>query len=275
MFAHQVIGDMKKISSNENYKLFQKTAKTLPALIMNSNKFHVGEMRDIVSYFKRDAGKPLFEEHKEYLRMPFKICWFDYLNNYYRETPKGGMIVLEVSSNKWMVWMFAYIAEDKMWMPKLLSYHVDFSDTCQQLSCYAIEDTPAESIKQLRKEDNAELTLLQSAILLLNTKNIITEEHHPPEKLNKKRRQLGRQELFTYKTLNVVLPSPSRSSSGSSKTDIHQRIHLCRGHFKEYTTENPLFGKHTGLYWWQPHVRGQNKDGIVMKEYEIEKRKND
>jgi len=38
---------------------------------------------------------------------------------------------------------------------------------------------------------------------------------------------------------------------------------------KEYTQEHPLFGKLTGLYWWQPHVRGQNKEGIVMKDYAI------
>jgi hypothetical protein len=48
-------------------------------------------------------------------------------------------------------------------------------------------------------------------------------------------------------------------------------VHLCRGHFKTYTDDNPLFGKHVGKYYWQPSIRGKNKKGIVAKDYSLEK----
>jgi len=90
-----------------------------------------------------------------------------------------------------------------------------------------------------------------------------------PEALNKKRRKNGKQEIFDYHVLNVVVPSTKQGYREQSEPLSHVRVHLCRGHFKEYTQEHPLFGKLTGLYWWQPHVRGQNKEGIVMKDYAI------
>jgi hypothetical protein len=43
-----------------------------------------------------------------------------------------------------------------------------------------------------------------------------------------------------------------------------------RGHFKQYTAERPLFGRFTGLYWWQPHLAGKAKDRVVVKDYRIE-----
>jgi hypothetical protein len=52
----------------------------------------------------------------------------------------------------------------------------------------------------------------------------------------------------------------------------HNRIHFQLGHFKTYTAEKPLFGHITGRFWWQPHVRGKNKDGIVMKDYVVDAR---
>jgi hypothetical protein len=41
-------------------------------------------------------------------------------------------------------------------------------------------------------------------------------------------------------------------------------LHLCRGHFKTFTTERPLLGRHTGTYWWEPHLRGSADNGVVI-----------
>jgi len=56
----------------------------------------------------------------------------------------------------------------------------------------------------------------------------------------------------------------------NDQTAYHVRVHLCRGHFKQYTADHPLLGRHVGLYVWQPHVRGKNKDGVVMKDYNVQ-----
>ena len=107
--------------------------------------------------------------------------------------------------------------------------------------------------------------------LLMNCRNIETCIHAAPTRLNEKRISKGLLPLFTYHTLHIKPMGPKRKIlSIINPTNIHNRIHLCRGHFKEYTTDAPLFGKYIGLWWWQPNVRGQNKKGIVMKDYEVE-----
>jgi hypothetical protein len=108
---------------------------------------------------------------------------------------------------------------------------------------------------------------IYAILLLLNCKNIEKKENKPPEKLNKKRIKNGKLPLFSYYTLHI---KDSENSNSENILGDHNRIHLCRGHFKHYTQENPLFGKLTGMYWWQPHVRGQNKDGIIMKDYSVD-----
>ena len=133
------------------------------------------------------------------------------------------------------------------------------------------EEIDPKTSFELGQDDQRDLYVLNSALILLNCKNIETKENVPPEKINKKRRKKGKQELFTYKTLQLCLPATQKSNldTAESKNDEAKRIHLCRGHFKIYTDENRLFGKHIGVYWWQPHLRGDKKSGLVEKDYAI------
>jgi len=132
------------------------------------------------------------------------------------------------------------------------------------------ERLTSDQIRGICEETGAENhTTLVCFLKLLHCKNITTDTIEAPARLNRKREKCGKQPLFSYRVLRVTLPS---SAAGHKKTGppiAHNRVHLCRGHFKEYTQENPLFGRHTGLYWWQPHVRGQNRDGVVMKDYSV------
>ena len=123
--------------------------------------------------------------------------------------------------------------------------------------------------RDLQRDDHRDLVALNAALMLLNCKNVVTEDNLPSEKLNNKRRKRGRLELFTYKTLKLVLPSESKKGGEYLPSGKKVKIHLCRGHFKNYTKDAPLFGRYTGLYWWQPHVRGDKKEGMVVKDYEI------
>lgn len=112
------------------------------------------------------------------------------------------------------------------------------------------------------------MIILSKFINFLSCKNIRIVDNKPPDKLNKKRLKRKKQPLVSYKTLEI---SPiSKSNREHERRNLwNNRIHLCRGHFKEYTPEKPLFGKFTGRYWWQPSVRGRNTDGVVMKDYEV------
>ncbi len=104
---------------------------------------------------------------------------------------------------------------------------------------------------------------------LLSCKNISTEDILPPEKVNKKRIKNGKLPLYSYKVLNVNPFGDKNQTSGGRLNEYHNRLHFQRGHFKRFSEDKPLFGMFSGRYWWQPHLRGKNKDGFVDKEYHI------
>lgn len=71
----------------------------------------------------------------------------------------------------------------------------------------------------------------------------------------------------TFSRINLHAVSvPSDSSGGSSRTS---RMHFVRGHFKTYTEDSKLMGKHTGTYYWGHHARGDQKAGAVDQVYEV------
>lgn len=70
----------------------------------------------------------------------------------------------------------------------------------------------------------------------------------------------------------VVIDGTSRGSGGSSGEaagTASGRRHLARGHFKTFTEDAPLLGKHVGTYWWGWQVRGQEDKGVIEKTYAL------
>ena len=126
------------------------------------------------------------------------------------------------------------------------------------------------------KDSGADMTFVKKALLLMHCKNIIKEEVKPPEKLNKKRLKNNKLPFYSFHVLKVVIPSSKGSSNKKSVTlgtaGTH-RLNFCHGHFKHYTADKPLFGKWTGLWWWDDYARGNPSKGIVEKEYLIIKGK--
>jgi hypothetical protein len=103
---------------------------------------------------------------------------------------------------------------------------------------------------------------------ILNCSNIGRQYHRIPREVNLKRIKKNKKELISYYTL-YIKPSLCQKSTILGGDFIPRRLHLVRGHFKRYTPSAPLFGKFSGLYWWQPHVRGDLKEGIVVKDYAL------
>ena len=131
------------------------------------------------------------------------------------------------------------------------------------------DDHVRKLIDTIMYEDSKELVHLVNILTLLHCKNVTTKTIPAPEKLNKKRRKFNKQPIFSYKILIIKPGENKKIEYPENPTQNHQRIHLARGHFKSYTEKNPLFGQHTGMWWWQPHVRGQNREGKIVKDYKI------
>jgi hypothetical protein len=105
---------------------------------------------------------------------------------------------------------------------------------------------------------------------LLNCKNVDMRAVHPPEKLAKRAQRKRGRPLAIYYVLDINPMRRILDTEGEAQTKgLGHAMHICRGHFKTYTEEAPLFGKRTGTYWWESQVRGKAEHGVVEKDYRI------
>jgi hypothetical protein len=111
--------------------------------------------------------------------------------------------------------------------------------------------------------------LLHQFLSFLACRNVTTEEVIPCEQQQKARAKRGKRPFFSYHVLKLS-PVSGRPVPNGARGLWTNRVHLCRGHVREYTAEKPLFGKLTGRYWIEPHVRGNRDRGITRKDYRLE-----
>jgi len=263
MYAHQVIEDILKykvIYGDDAGDFFLKN-------INLSQKFHMGDIEPLpLSQSSAHEIKPLA---KVYAKLPYKVCWFDYRRQG-EETGrpvKAGFLMQQIENVCW-IFSFAKTQEAHQWLGGV---YWKVEENIVEPKAYLLNSMSSAMPDQLGHQiiNDAYYMFLDAWVflILLNCKNIETEKLTAPTKLNKKRGLKGLTEIFDYHVLKIKVPGKSGASTTANGN--HNRLHLCRGHFKEFTKEKPLFGKFDGLYWWDAHVRGQNQKGIVMKDYTL------
>lgn len=104
---------------------------------------------------------------------------------------------------------------------------------------------------------------------LAHCKNIeIVDVKKDFKKLNKNRKKKNKSPLFEFKVVKLTDAS-KKVYTIHDLNDSRKKVnfHICRGHFKEYNEEKPLFGKLTGKFWVPQHTRGDIKKGFTKKDY--------
>jgi len=108
------------------------------------------------------------------------------------------------------------------------------------------------------------------ALSFCHARNVRLAAAPVPPELRQSRARRGAVPIEQFYTLDIgplrAVLEAARSEAGGS---LRKALHLVRGHFKQYDAEHPLFGKHTGLYWWGLHARGQAEQGTIRKDYAI------
>lgn len=107
------------------------------------------------------------------------------------------------------------------------------------------------------------------AISLMHCKNIELV-NKPVTRVMKRRAKRTGIPLVVEKVL-VIEPFKRKviNESAGGRSGLTLAMHICRGHFREYSEEKPLFGKYSGKYWIPQHARGNKESGLVNKEYKI------
>lgn len=112
--------------------------------------------------------------------------------------------------------------------------------------------------------------VLTMALGLLHCKNVAETEHDPPLKLQKAFQREHNRLMTRYSTIDITPISRALDKATEANgLSLPKAFHTCRGHFKTYRPEAPLFGKLTGQYWWRDHERGDKNNGEVISDYRV------
>lgn len=286
MHAHEIIKDIRwawnEIKQHQSFfieekdKKFLSLIKRLPAEIHDAIKWDIGDYRALKSLLP----KKNLHEMAPYVRLPYKLCYFEFNLSGQKSY---ALLVRQPNKDTLSFYSFARWPANDPKCPKEYNWELIpvAGELCLgQTTSKTIGIRPIilhheAAVSAFKNEANAKASLITDGwvlfdtLLLLNCKNISSQRTYLSKKRAGECRRRGLP-AFSYHTLHIQVPrrAAARVTPGGPSNPV--RLHLCRGHFKHYTAEAPLLGKHTGLYWWQPHVRGQNKNGIVMKDYIIE-----
>ena len=219
------------------------------------------------------------------LKLPYNVTVFEYTFKKSRATNEKGWqqyaspkrVIIAVSSDtKQMFLNFNYMENRWVICPVYMLAEKNKGWTALHYSMVKQNEHPSftdEQAFQQGKELDDEMSALVTMLSILNCQNVVTKDVLPPEKLNRKRIRNGKLPLYSYKILEVVKGKPKTKNAGSVPWDYKSpdavRFHLCRGHFKTFTEERPLFGKYSGTFWWNPQSRGDRSKGVIEKDYSV------
>jgi len=183
----------------------------------------------------------------ELARLPFRECWVEFET----EVNFVGAILIEEDPGSIGGHVWTKDKATKDWMFR-----------CAFLCDAAAKQTKFQAAKEestLEQMTNV-VAALRCFLSMLNCTNIRRVEHKPDAKLQKARAKRGKQPLFSYWTLELDLSRPESSESRGG-THASPRLHLRRGHAREYAP-----GKYT---WVQPCVVGNKALGMIHKDYQV------
>jgi len=140
----------------------------------------------------------------------------------------------------------------------------------QELQSYALSKyaLTVYSHDELHNMIRIALIVTNYAFMFCHIKNVTIEDIVPPVKVQKKRKKNNKFKGHTYKRLSIKLMG--KYGRGETHTLQKNRFHIFRGHFKDYTKGNGLFGKYKGVYFWEMGTRGNKKLGTVTNSYDID-----
>lgn len=110
------------------------------------------------------------------------------------------------------------------------------------------------------------------ALSLMHCRNVEIRTVDPDPEASRAHRRRHHHRLVRYQVLDIEPMRRILDQAGAAEPragGLRRALTICRGHFKTFTPDAPLFGKHTGQFWWAPHIRGNPDVGIVVNDYRV------
>jgi hypothetical protein len=125
-------------------------------------------------------------------------------------------------------------------------------------------------IEDTKKHFTGLLGPMLLTVSFMHCKNVHVRSVDPPDKLSRRHERKHGRPLVRYHVLDIEPMRRILDTEGEAQTKgLRHALHICRGHFKTYTEDAPLLGKHVGTYWWPAQVRGKATEGVIEKDYRV------
>jgi len=178
----------------------------------------------------------------------------------------------------------------------IIPFYANNSIAAKTKRLFGIEDKNAEFLKIFDKDWQVTLSKIENSALspddlirikgmgihtlfgmmacsFMNCKNIekVTTRNEMPAQI--KWRGVSTQPQVKIYTLTIEPIKKVIASKNKGSSDLNIRsLHICRGHFKDFSKGKGLFGSHKGMYWWPMQTRGNSANGTIIKDYEVKAR---
>lgn len=241
--------------------------------IKRSTEFSLGDVRDTRHLFpENDTGEILFAGPRAVGRLPYTVTLVSFKPRPGININRSAVLCVDAPRATHCVPLYRGDASNNMWTFQPWTIEVvrdETGRTTGECNAKATEEVNRIFGEGAAQEDEGDMNMVWLLLTLLECKNISHSTVTPDAKLNRARRKRGAYPHDSYHVLHITTPGNSSGTNQDAHPHHQTRAHMCRGHFKRYTAEKPLLGKHTGLYWWQPHLRGNASLGTVSKDYRV------
>lgn len=283
MWQNNIISDLSKktvwkngkeysveIGNDTTYKYIKESLPILKTGLQSVECFYMGTLDLAIKFMDQFEKSPeTMKENYDYenIHCPYPKTLWEY------SIPEGGrhgskeeaLFVIE-EKDSLLIWPLINSPSSGMWLPGLYMIYL-LKKATGEMKIMGPPDCTEEEFKDLEKTGLQVTSYFLAFLKILTCKNITQEVISPVQ--TRQMRRHGHKELYSYRILNVKPFGNHKTAESYFDSKEHNRVHFCRGHFKQFYPTKPLFGKLTGLYWWEPHLRGQDTSGFVDKDYEV------
>lgn len=247
-------------------EIIQNAIAAAPIICCPTYSIELGKARNFKDYSK--------------LAVPFEKFWIERVVADTERSMLEGMFVASVKEKDWYALTVAEVLAADMHKPSLAvswQFRIDAAgglvmhgpDQVAIQMLFARDDMADD---QTTNEIRTATLDLCDMLSLLSCKNIDLASRDLGLSNREKRHaeKRGASAGFRYHVLTV---RPAGSKPGTPGEEIgNMPRHVCRGHFAEYGPEfnrGLLFGKYAGRFYIPPHMKGDAKNGVVKKDYEV------
>lgn len=275
MFIDRLLDRWGYVSDYDYHECLQSnfgSMNQLHDLLKDSTKFNID---NIAEYWGSNPLRYLQFKDFPNVKSPYEKSWYEYSLSDAKSygLSKIGVFTWSVDSNDGdkqgtTVISFAQRSDGLMAIrDRVLFWDCDYYGNLESFTDF--KDTNEDDVFNSPEMISAIPVWL--AISFMHCKNVTVNSDEPPAKLQKARERRGKLPLFTFKTLEIKPMVKILKEQGESETKgLKHALHICRGHFKDFTKGPGLGRGHAkGLYWWDSHVRGSREVGAVIKDYKV------